>query len=160
MTDLTVAHQRLHNQHLAEVLFEKPEDVVRWLGAVQSQDYPGAKWAIAQRTKRTTDAELDQLFNDGTILRTHVMRPTWHFVMPADIRWMLKLTVPRVNAVNAYYYRKLGLDEAVFRRSNAALDKALGGGKQLTRTELARVLQRRSCGCDLVAAVLEPTADV
>ncbi len=141
MTNSTIAHQRLHNQHLAGASFEKPQDAVRWLGAVQSQDYPGAKWAIAQRTKTTTDAELDRLFNDGTILRTHVLRPTWHFVMPADVRWMLKLTAPRVNAFNAYYYRKFKLDDAVFRRSNAALRKALRGGKQLTRTELAQVLQ-------------------
>ncbi len=141
MTNSTIAHQRLHNQHLAGVPFEKPQDVVQWLCAVQSQDYAGAKWAIAQRTKNTTDTELNQLFNDGTILRTHVMRPTWHFVMPADIRWMLKLTAPRVNAVSAYYYRKFELDEDVFRRSNAAIARALSGGKQLTRAELAQVLK-------------------
>ena len=141
MPDSTIAHRRLHNQRLAGPPFEKPEAVVQWLTAVQSQDYAGAKWAIAQRTKATTDAELDQLFNDGAILRTHVLRPTWHFVMPADIRWMLKLTAPRVNAVNAYYYRKLELDDAVFRRSQTALAKALRGGKQLTRTELAQALK-------------------
>src|SRR5687767_13299866 len=117
MPNLTIAAQRLHTQRLAGRPFEKPEDVVQWLTAVQSQDYAGAKWAIAQRTKATNDAELDRLFNDGTILRTHVLRPTWHFVMPADIRWLLKLTAPRVNAVSAYYYRKLELDDAVFRRS-------------------------------------------
>ncbi len=117
MTNSTIAHQRLHNQHLVGVPLEKPEDVVKWFGAVQSQDY------------------------DGTILRTHLMRPTWHFVMPADIRWMLKLAAPRVNAVNAYYYRKFELDEALFRRSNAALAKALRGGKQLTRTELVQVFK-------------------
>ena len=69
------------------------------------------------------------------------MRPTWHFVMPADIRWMLKLTAPRVNAVSAYYYRKLELDDALFRRSNTAIGKALRGGKQLTRSELAQALK-------------------
>ena len=138
---LTIAHQRLHNQRLTGTPFEKPEDVVQWLTAVQAQDYAGAKWAIAQRTKATSDAELDQLFNDGTILRTHVLRPTWHFVMPADIRWMLKLTAPRVNAVSAYYYRKLELDDAVFRRSRTVLAKALRGGKQLTRTELAQAFK-------------------
>jgi hypothetical protein len=70
------------------------------------------------------------------------MRPTWHFVLPHDIRWLLKLTAPRVNAASAYYYRRLGLDDAVFRRSNHALARALEGGNQLTRTELARVLER------------------
>jgi hypothetical protein len=70
------------------------------------------------------------------------MRPTWHFVLPHDIRWLLELTAPRVNAASAYYYRRLELDDAVFRRSNRALASALEGGNQLTRTELARVLER------------------
>ena len=59
-----------------------------WLGAVQSQDYAGAKWALGQRTRGATEAELDRLFDEGAILRTHVMRPTWHFVHPEDIRCM------------------------------------------------------------------------
>jgi winged helix DNA-binding protein len=142
VTDLPIAHHRLRNQRLTGPPFEKPEQVVRWLTAVQSQDYAGAKWAIAQRVKQVADDEIDKLFNAGKILRTHLMRPTWHFVMPSDIRWMLKLTAPRVNAVSAYYYRKLELDEALFRRSNAAITKALHGGTQLTRTELANILKR------------------
>ena len=142
MTDLTIADHRLRNQRLTGPAFDRPEHVVRWLTAVQSQDYAGAKWAIAQRVKEADENEIDKLFNDGKILRTHVMRPTWHFVMPADIRWMLKLTAPRVNAVSAYYYRKLELDDALFRRSNAAITKALRGGRQLTRPELAGVLKR------------------
>src|SRR4030095_13085002 len=141
LTDLTIAHHRLRNQRLIGPPFENPEDVVRWLTAVQSQDYAGAKWAIAQRVKVTAEGQVDELFNGGKILRTHVMRPTWHFVMPADIRWMLKLTAPRVNAVSAYYYRKLELDDALFRRSNTAIAKALRGGKQLTRSELAQALK-------------------
>ncbi len=141
MTNLDIARLRLHNQRLAGNVFEKPEEVVRWLGAVQSQDYAGAKWAIAQRTTNPTNALLDRLFADGAILRTHVMRPTWHFVLPSDIRWLLKLTGPRVHAVNAYYYRKSELDEAVFKRSAEIMTKGLQGGTQLTRTELAQALQ-------------------
>ena len=141
LTDLTIAHHRLRNQRLIGPPFENPEDVVRWLTAVQSQDYAGAKWAIAQRVKVTADCQIDDLFNDGKILRTHVMRPTWHFVLPADIRWMLKLTAPRVNAVSAYYFRMLELDDALFRRSTAAIAKALRGGRQLTRAELATALK-------------------
>src|ERR1700687_2778816 len=111
---------RLSNQQLTRTKFDQPTDIVAWLGAVQSQDYQAAKWALAMRLKGATDASLDQAFNDGAILRTHVMRPTWHFVAPADIRWLLALTAPRVNARNAYYYRKLELDGSVFKRSNKA----------------------------------------
>src|SRR6185503_16374411 len=114
--------------------------VVRWLTAVQSQDFSGAKWAIAQRLDNATDRNINQLFNDGKILRTHILRPTWHFVTPADIRWMLKLTAPRVAAVSAYAFRKLELDSKVFKRSNAVIAKSLGGGNHLTREELQQAL--------------------
>ena len=111
------------------------------MGAVQAQDYAGAKWALAQRTNGTTDAAIDQAFNAGAILRTHVLRPTWHFVTPADIRWMLALTAPRVNATLAYNYRRFGLDDDVFRTSNATLARTLQGGKHRTRQELTDALQ-------------------
>ncbi|MGQ0605261.1 MAG: winged helix DNA-binding domain-containing protein, partial [Anaerolineales bacterium] len=95
-----------------------------------------------------TDAVIDQAFAEGTILRTHVMRPTWHFVTPADIRWLLKLTAPRVHALNATYYRKLELDAPTLKRSHAALAKALRGGQQLTRDELRAVLQQTGIATD------------
>jgi hypothetical protein len=138
---LDIARLRLNNQRLNGRPFEKPEEMVGWFGAVQAQDYAGAKWGVAQRTAGAVSADLDRLFDEGKFLRTHVMRPTWHFVMPVDIRWILGLTAPRVHAASAYYYRQLELDEALFKRSNALLAGALAGGKQLTRTELAAALQ-------------------
>ncbi len=142
MTSLDIAHQRLINQHIARATFKKPGDVVGWLGAVQAQDYAGAKWALGLRLHRATDRDIEQAFTDGSILRTHLLRPTWHFVTPADIRWMLALTAPRVHALNAYMYRKLELDSATYKRSHAALAKALHGGQQLTREELRGVLRQ------------------
>lgn len=142
MTSFDIVHQRLLNQHIAGTPFEKPADVVQWMGAVQAQDYAAAKWALGLRLQSATDAAIDQALANGTILRTHVMRPTWHFVSPADIRWLLALTAPRIKAMNAYYSRRLGLDDATFTRSNAALAKALQGGKQLTRLELVPMLQQ------------------
>lgn len=142
MPSLDIAQQRLHAQHLTGAPLATPEAVVGWFGAVQSQDYAGAKWAIAQRTGGATGAALDQLFASGAILRTHVLRPTWHFVLPADIRWMLELTAPRVHAATAYYYRQHELDDAIFDRSETLLAAALDGGNHLTRTELAGILQR------------------
>src|SRR5690242_1790501 len=109
MKNSDIAHQRLHNQYLTRPVFERPGQVTAWLGAVQSQDYEGAKWALAQRMQGATNAALDRAFAEGEILRTHVLRPTWHFVAPADIRWLLALTAPRVHATSAYYYRQLEL---------------------------------------------------
>ncbi len=148
MTSLDIAHQRLLNQHIALATFEKPGDEVGWLGAVQAQDYAGAKWALGLRLQGATDDDVEQAFTDGSILRTHLMRPTWHFVTPADIRWILALTAPRVHAVNAYMYRKLELDNALFKRSNAVLAKALHGGRQLTRDELRGVLHKAGIATD------------
>jgi len=148
MKNFDIRWLRLHNQQLSTTIFNNPADLVGWLGAVQSQDYAGAKWALGQRLKNATDAELDQAFNEGAILRTHVMRPTWHFVKPEDIRWMLALTAPRVNALSAHYFRKLELDNAIFKRSNALLTKALQGGKQLTRAELTSLLQKNGIASD------------
>src|SRR6266508_2948519 len=132
-----IAHWRLHNLSLEGAPSQAPDEVVRWLGAVQSQDYGPAKWSVAERAGGVADAAVDRAFADGAILRTHVLRPTWHFVAPADIRWMLELTAPRVHALNAYYYRQLGLDDAVFERCNALLAGALQGGVHLTRKQLA-----------------------
>lgn len=142
MTNLDIARWRLHNQLIAQHTFEKPVEVVQWLGAVQAQDYAAAKWALGLRLAGATENEIEQACDDGTILRTHVMRPTWHFVTPADIRWLLALTAPRVKVAIGYYDRMFGLDEALFARSNDALAKALQGGKQLTREELVSVLRQ------------------
>jgi hypothetical protein len=137
-----IPHLRLRNLRLEAEPLAAPEDVVGWLGAVQSQDFAPAKWALAQRTGGLGDAAVDRAFADGAILRTHVLRPTWHFVLPADIRWLLELTAPRVHALNAYYYRQLGLDEDTFRRSGALLAGALQGGAHRTRKQLAATLER------------------
>lgn len=141
MPRLNICGQRLANQHLSAATLDQPSEVVRLLGAVQAQDYPFAKWGLAQRTRNATDATVEKELDDGVILRTHVLRPTWHFVLAEDIRWMLALTGPRVKRVLSSYDRPLGLDEAVLRRSRAVIAKALQGGNHLTRAELAQAMQ-------------------
>src|SRR5215211_6195979 len=125
MTSFDIVQQRLHNQHLLGAPFARPGEVVQWFGAVQAQEYPGATWGIAQRMDGLTQAAIDETYAEGAILRTHAMRPTWHFVAPADIRWLLTLTSPRVHAVNATHYRKLELDATVLARGATVLTNAL-----------------------------------
>lgn len=135
--------QRLQQQRLIQTELTTPAGVVAWLGAVQAQDYAGAKWAIAQRIPQgneVTDARIEEALNKGEILRTHLLRPTWHFVTPADIRWILRLTAPRVHALSAPYYRQVGLDAETLARSHTVITQALQGGKHLTREELAEPL--------------------
>ena len=94
------------------------------------------------------DDSVEEAFAAGRILRTHVLRPTWHFVSPADIRWLLTATAPRVQARCAYRYRQLGLDAATLRRGDEALAGALRGGAQLTRAGAAAALAAAGIGVE------------
>jgi hypothetical protein len=135
-----VAYRRLHNQRLEGEPLASPLEVVRWLGAVQAQDYGPAKWSLGERSRGAVDADIDRAMAEGAILRAHMLRPTWHFVLPDDIRWMQALTAPRVHAQNAYYYRQTGLDDGLRARCNRLLEGALRDGNHLTRRELEGVL--------------------
>ena len=139
---IDVVRERLANQFLTGPRLSGPVEVVRRQGAVQAQDYIGAKWAVGMRTLSATHADIEQAVARGDILRTHVLRPTWHFVLPEDIRWMLALTGPRIARAMASYNKKMGLTPAVFRRSNAVIEKALRDGAHLTRLELGEILRR------------------
>lgn len=140
----SIARQRLFNQRLLASTFRQPVEVVHWLGAAQAQDYAGAKWSLGMRLDPTaatvSDAAVEQAFDSGTILRTHVLRPTWHFVAPADIRWLLDLTAPRIHRLNALYYHRVGLDDDLYARATAVLTRTLAGDTYLTRNELRQEL--------------------
>jgi hypothetical protein len=141
VTTLNLAHQRLYNQSITPARFEKPAEVVAWLGAVQAQDYAGALWSIGLRTQNATEVAVVQAIANRQIVRTWPMRGTLHFVAPADVRWMLQLLTPRVIANSARRYAQLELDQAIFARSQAIFTKALQGGRQLTRAALMEVLE-------------------
>ena len=132
----------LASRRLASTLtpFAAPADVVRWFGAVQSQDFAPAKWSLGERLTGIGDVEVQRAFDAGEFLRTHVLRPTWHFVAPEDIRWLLRLTGPRVHATNAYYYRQCGLDDAVLAKAHDLLTAELAGEAWRTRKELAALI--------------------
>jgi hypothetical protein len=148
MPGLNLTQLRLRNQHLNEPGFTKPAEIVKWLGAVQAQDYAGAKWAIGQRLTNGSDKIIEKAFNDGEILRTHVMRPTWHFVAREDIRWMLDLTAGRVQAIAATRHRQLELDDKVFSKCANTLTRVLEGGNQLARTQLIDTLKNAGIKTD------------
>ncbi|HEX8922520.1 MAG TPA: winged helix DNA-binding domain-containing protein, partial [Pyrinomonadaceae bacterium] len=148
MTTLDIAHRRLSNQQISGTLFKKPSEIVGWLGAVQAQDYLGSLWALGLRTQHAVEEEVEQAIAAGTIVRSWPLRGTLHYVAAADIRWMLKLGAPRTIARAASRYRELELDEATFAKSNRVLARALQGGKQLTRLELAAALNRAGIPTD------------
>jgi hypothetical protein len=137
-----VAARRLAAQHLARPAKLSVSQLVERMVAVQAQDFTGAKWALGLRLIGVDDAEVLRAYDAGEILRTHVLRPTWHFVAPADIRALLRLTAPRVMRQNQSMGRKLGLTEALLARSNDAIVAALEGGTHLTRDGVRAALHR------------------
>ena len=140
MASPLIVRRRERNQRLVGSRFRTPADAVAWFGAVQAQDFAGAKWALAQRVAGATNASIDAAFDAGRILRTHVLRPTWHFVAPADLRWLQDLTAPRVHARNAHIYRQVAVDGRLVARSQRVIARALDGGRCLTREDVARAL--------------------
>ena len=140
---LRIAQQRLHSQRLGRPVRLAPAKLVGWFGAVQAQEYGPAKWGLALRSAAaTTDAAIEQAIERGRILRTHILRPTWHFVASADIRWMLELTGPQVRRRMTTYDRQLGLDAGVMTRATGIIERALGDRGHLTRRELGAELAR------------------
>jgi len=142
MTDSTIARLRLSAQKMMSSSFTKPEEVVGWLGAVQAQDFFGSLWVIGQRMKSAIEADVEQAIADRKIVRTWPMRGTLHFVLPEDVRWMLKLLTPRVFARAATNYRKAGLDNKIFVKSAKLIERALKNGELLTRDEFYEVLEQ------------------
>lgn len=139
---------RLANQQITSTNYRKPEEIVKHLGAMQAQEFAQSKWAIGLRLPGINDADVKKAFTEGNIIRTHILRPTWHFVSPDDIRWMLSLSAPRVKANNAFMYRKMELDNRIFGKTNNIIIKALRGNKQLTRTDLASEMHRKKIDTD------------
>jgi hypothetical protein len=141
MTGVDLARRRLHGQRVIGPPFADPAAAVAWLGAVQAQDYLGALWALGLRTRNATEAVVERAVADRRIVRTWPMRGTLHFVPAADARWMLELLTPRVAPAKRARHRSLGLDDAVFTRSKHLLERALRGGRTLTRDAVYRALE-------------------
>lgn len=141
-----IVRRRLSAQLLRGPGPASPDDVVRHLLAVQAQEFPYARWSLAQRTRlpgadRVTAGDVEQAVAEGRILRTHILRPTWHFVHRDDLRWLMALSAPRLHQGNDTTYRRVGIDAATAESSTQLLADAVRGGQHLTRDQLAVRLQ-------------------
>lgn len=152
----SVVRLRLQSQMLRGPAAESPEVALRRLLAVQAQEFPYARWSLAQRVAphtagaldgstdggpAATAADIEEAVADGRILRTHILRPTWHFVHRDDLRWLLALSAPRLHQGNAGMYRRTGIDAAAAAWSSEVLAGAVAGGNHQTREQLAATLQ-------------------
>ncbi len=141
MNSTELLERRLTNQQLSTYRYSKPHEMVSWLSAVQSQDFSGAMWALSQRLNFLGKKQIEEAYNDGKILRTHVLRPTWHFVCPEDLIWMVELSAERVKKMMGTYNKALGLDEEIFQKSEIIIINALKNANYLNREELGKLLK-------------------
>ena len=154
MDSSVIASLRLKNQQLTSSEFNTPKQLVGWMGALQAQDYNQAKWAIGVRMPHLTESQIEEAFNKGEILRTHLMRPTWHFVSSDDIYWMLELTSPQIKSVLNSRHRELGITELLVNKSYIVMEEALHSSEQqaLTRDELLEELDHAGIPTDFQRA--------
>jgi Winged helix DNA-binding domain len=144
MSRREVLRRRLATQRLQAERLPSAADVVRLLACVQSQEYAHALWSLGMRSAGLAATDVQVEFDGGAFLRTHILRPTWHFVTPEDIRWILQVTAPRVQRLNQTIYRQEGLDPATLERGAALIVEQLQGGRFRTRAELAQALADRN----------------
>lgn len=133
---------RSASQQLSNPEFDSPKELVTWMGAIQAQDYTMVKWAVGIRLKSATIQTVEKALRQGEIVRTHVMRPTWHLVAAEDIRWMLKLSAQRIKAANQSFGKDLEITESLHIKCNSLIEKMLEGNKSLTKQEIDTELSR------------------
>lgn len=131
---------RQYNQQIAAASFTSARQLINHMGAMQAQDFNQAKWAVGLRLPDFTEKLVEEAFNRGEILRTHLMRPTWHFVSPEDIYGLLELSAKQIKSAMKARNRQLELTEEVFKQSQEVIVKALEGNHSLTRDELSDYL--------------------
>jgi hypothetical protein len=140
----TVRRERLHRQLLVASTATDPAAVVSRLLAMQGQEYAMAFWAVGLRLADGGPAgaveAVEAAYDEGRILRLHVLRPTWHLVAAEDLRLVLQVTADRVHQANAFMYRSLGVDRPRLERFVDMVRDLLAGGNHLTRKEIRDAL--------------------
>ncbi len=131
-----VGNIRMFSQQLVNPMFDNPKDLVSWMGAIQAQDCVMSKWAVGIRLKSPSLQQVEKLLESGEIVRTHVLRPTWHMVAAEDIRWMLKLNGKRLKSTCLSWGKSFGVDEKILSESSKRLEKMLENGRHLAKQEI------------------------
>lgn len=142
MTFNDISNIRLANQQVTKSGFNKVKDLAGWMCAIQAQDYQMAKWAIGLRINGVSEKTVNEAIDKGEILRTHLLRPTWHFVSSDDIHWLLELTAPHIRSTMKSRNKSLELTDTILNKSVLLITDALQGGKHLTREEMIWILEK------------------
>jgi hypothetical protein len=148
MTFAEIGRLRVEAQGIAAARFGAASEVVAWLGAIQAQDFASAKWSIGLRMARAVEVDIARAIAGREIVRTWPMRGTLHFVAARDVHWMRALLTPRILAAQRRRHEELELTGAVMARCGRIFAKALGGGRHLTRDNLAGLLEQAGIAVD------------
>lgn len=160
MTHSEISHHRLVSQLLYKTANLSPPEIVHHFGAMQAQDYAMAKWAIGSRCD-AAEKEIEEEINSGKIIRTHILRPTWHFVSPDDIYWMLDVSAPQVKRFTASAAKKYGFDSKKLDQLNNSIEKLLSGNNHLTRDEIMQELGiKKTSKEDFLSAAIMMNAEL
>lgn len=143
-----ISQIRSGNQQITGYTFSTAEQVARWMGAIQAQDYSMSKWAFGVRIPNSTEEEIDSEIDAGKIVRTHVLRPTWHFILAEDIYWINALSAPHIKVAMSYRDKQLELTEDILNRCNKILEKTLRDNNHKTREELINELKKENIRVD------------
>ena len=126
---------RWHAQGLDTPRFPSGTDVVRHLGAVQSQLHDMALWAVGRRCDRTF-AELRAEFDELSFRRTHVLRPTWHYAHLDDLPWLQQVSADRVERLSLTNLKSLGIGANHIDTAVAAIAEVVADGQPHLRDDL------------------------
>jgi hypothetical protein len=137
MTPEEISNARLMNQGISTNEFKNPCEVVKWMGAMQAQDFQMAKWAVGVRLQEPGEDKVESSINNGEIIRTHVLRPTWHFVAADDVYWMTTLSSDKIKSSMKSRHRELELTESLIIKTQKIIERSLSNRIFLTREELA-----------------------
>jgi len=139
---IDIANSRLSSQQITATKFTTAKEIVSWMGAMQAQDYAMSKWAVGCRLPNSTEQKINAAIDKGELIRTHILRPTWHIVAAEDIYWLLELTAPQIKTILKSSHKQLEITPSILSKTNTLIIKALANNNHLTREELVDVLEK------------------
>ena len=141
---------RLLNQQLVAPQFNDPAEVVAHLGAMQAQEYRLMRWAVAMRTKKPSAKAFKKAFDDGRIIRLHLMRGTWQMVSAEDYWPMLELCATKAASVIKGWMssNKISIPDEELKRIREILAQTASDKRSVTKEDFVQALAEKDICMD------------
>ena len=141
---------RLLNQQLIAQQYSNPAEVVRYMCAMQAQEYRMMRWAVAMRTRKPSHKAFKQAFDEGQIIRLHLMRGTWQLVCAEDYWSMVALFAPKAIAVTKGWMssNKISIPDDELMRVRDILIQTVADKRSVTKEDFLMALAERNLQMD------------